>query len=90
VQEALTNVTRHAHDAHARVHITYGDGDLIVEIDDHRPGVPAAGTPGAGKGIRGMRERAQALGGEPEAGPKDGGGFRVLARLPGDGVREAR
>jgi signal transduction histidine kinase len=43
--------------------------------------------PGTGKGVLGMRERAAALGGELEAGPKPGGGYRVRARLPLDGVR---
>ena len=88
VQEALTNVTRHAGPATATVLVAYDDDGLTVQVDDdgrgHRgPG----GTPGGGNGIRGMRERAAALGGELTAGPRAGGGFRVSAHLPQDGAR---
>ena len=95
VQEALTNVTRHAGRATATVRLTYGDRDLIVEVDDDGRGVPSAvpagrgassGPDGGGRGIVGMRERVAALGGELEAGPREGGGFRVRARLPLDGA----
>ncbi len=81
VQEALTNVTRHAGDARATVRISYGERDLTVLVDDDGRG-PTAETPSGGKGISGMRERATALDGELEAGPRPGGGFRVRARLP--------
>lgn len=82
VQEALTNVTRHAGPARATVLISYGE-DLIVQVEDDGPGGPAgATTAGSGNGIAGMRERAVALGGNLEAGPKPDGGFRVVARLP--------
>jgi signal transduction histidine kinase len=86
VQEALTNVTRHAGSPTATVTLTYGDRDLTVQVDDEGEGggVHAAGT--GGKGIEGMRERAVALGGELEAGPRPDGGFRVRARLPLDGA----
>jgi signal transduction histidine kinase len=86
VQEALTNVTRHAAGATATVRISYGDRDLTVEIDDDGRGDSTPSTVGTGKGIVGMRERASALGGELEAGPLPGGGFRVRARLPLDGT----
>jgi len=82
VQEALTNVTRHAGHATATISLTYGEEGLTVEVDDDGRGVNGAG-PGSGNGIRGMKERASALGGELEAGPKPGGGFRVTASLPG-------
>jgi signal transduction histidine kinase len=82
VQESLTNVTRHAGPASATVLVRYGTDDLTVRVDDDGRG-PAAG-PGAGNGIRGMRERVAALGGELAAGPRPGGGFRVQARLPLD------
>jgi signal transduction histidine kinase len=84
VQEALTNVTRHAGRATATVRIAYGERDLTVEVDDDGRGRPAPNGAGGGKGIVGMRERAAALGGELQAGPRPGGGFRVRARLPLD------
>ncbi len=77
VQEALTNVSRHAHAHSATVRLRY-DGDVTVEVADDGVG----GTAVPGNGIAGMRERAAALGGEVEAGPCPGGGFRVVARLP--------
>ena len=85
VQEALTNVQRHAGGVSATVRVTYGERDLTVEITDDGPGAAAAGTSGGGAGIPGMRERVAALGGALEVGPRPEGGFRVLARLPLDG-----
>jgi signal transduction histidine kinase len=82
VQESLTNVTRHAGPASATVLVRYGPDDLTVRVDDDGRG-PAAAT-GNGNGIRGMRERVAALGGELTTGPRPGGGFRVQARLPID------
>jgi signal transduction histidine kinase len=84
VQESLTNVTRHAGPATATVRIAYGDNDLTVQVDDDGRG-PAPATDGSGNGIRGMRERVAALGGQLTTGPRPGGGFRVQARLPLDG-----
>jgi signal transduction histidine kinase len=84
VQEALTNVRRHAGPAAtATVSIEYGARELTVQVDDDGRGAadPGAG-PGAGNGIAGMRERAAALGGELTAGPRTAGGFRVRATLP--------
>ena len=80
VQESLTNIVRHAAAGSAKVQLTYGNGDLRLQIDDdgRGPGAQAGG----GSGIAGMRERATALGGELEAGPQPTGGFRVRARLP--------
>ena len=77
VQEALTNVSRHAAADSATVTVRYGD-ELTVEIVDDGVG----GAARAGNGITGMRERAAALGGDVDAGPAPGGGFRVGARLP--------
>ena len=85
VQEALTNVTRHAGPATAALRVAYGDEELTVQVDDNGRGIPSAETSGGGSGIPGMRERAAALGGELQAGPRPGGGFRVRARLPLDG-----
>jgi signal transduction histidine kinase len=85
VQEALTNVTRHAGKATATVLVGYGDGDLTVQVDDDGRGPSAnASGPGGGKGIVGMRERVAALGGDLQAGARPGGGFRVRARFPLD------
>jgi signal transduction histidine kinase len=80
VQESLTNIVRHAQAGTAKVQLTYGSGDLTVQIDDdgRGPGAQAGG----GSLIAGMRDRATALGGELEAGPQPAGGFRVSARLP--------
>jgi signal transduction histidine kinase len=86
VQEALTNVARHAGPATATVRVAYGERDLTVEVDDDGRGHPAGNGDGSGKGIVGMRERVATLGGDLEAGPRPGGGFRVRARLPLDGT----
>jgi signal transduction histidine kinase len=77
VQEALTNVTRHAQAHDVSVHVEYDDGVTIEVLDD---GV--GGSPTAGNGLVGMRERALALGGSVSAGPHPGGGFLVAAHLP--------
>jgi signal transduction histidine kinase len=84
VQEALTNVTRHAHAREVTVRVTYDDGVTVEVVDDGVGApVPVSGGPApAGNGITGMRERAEALGGTVEAGPVAGGGFRVWAHLP--------
>jgi signal transduction histidine kinase len=82
VQEALTNVARHAgSSAHARVVVKAGRSALEVEVVDDGPGTAGAEL-AEGNGIAGMRERAAALGGRFEAGQVNGGGFRVWARLP--------
>jgi signal transduction histidine kinase len=86
-QEALTNVVRHAGGATATVQVAYGDDAVTVQVDDDGPGVvggPGDGgqSDGSGNGITGMRERAAALGGRLDAGPRAGGGFRVRAWLP--------
>ena len=85
VQEALTNVTRHAGTDTAIVRIRYGQHDLTVQVDDDGQGRNDGLPPPGGSGIAGMRERAAALGGELHAGPRPGGGFRVTATLPLDG-----
>ena len=86
VQEALTNVLRHADASTARVRVRASAHTLDVEItDDGRAGASGAD---AGLGLRGMAERATALGGRVDAGPRDGGGWRVHATLPlGGGER---
>ncbi|MFF0969005.1 sensor histidine kinase [Streptomyces sp. NPDC003703] len=81
VQEALTNVVRHSGSRHARVRLAHGGGTLRLRVDDDGPATGAAAG-GSGNGLAGMRERAAALGGTIEAGPRPGGGWRVLAELP--------
>jgi signal transduction histidine kinase len=85
VQEALTNVVKHAGPAHAQVTIGYRDQDVTVEVTDDGQGAVISGSDGqagSGHGLIGMRERVAAFGGELEVGPRPGGGFRVAARLP--------
>lgn len=81
IQEALTNVVRHSGSRHARVHLAHDTRELRLRIDDDGPAT-GADAGGSGNGLAGMRERAAALGGTIEAGPRPDGGFRVLAVLP--------
>jgi signal transduction histidine kinase len=85
VQEALTNVRRHAGAGSATVRLVYGDRELAVSVVDDGRGPVDGDLAASGSGIDGMRARASALGGRLEAGAREGGGFRVLARLPLDG-----
>ena len=83
VQEALTNVVKHAAPTRCRVHLVAEEGALTIEVADDGPGPgPRPIVPGGGLGLVGMRERATAHGGDLTAGPQDGGGFRVSATLP--------
>jgi signal transduction histidine kinase len=83
VQEALTNVTKHAPGSRAAVVIDYGARALLLRVDDDGTGEPGTLTDeGGGNGIPGMRERAAALGGTLAAARRSGGGFRVEASLP--------
>jgi len=81
VQEALTNVLKHAGPATATIIIGYEDTALRLEILDDGRGVNGRATPG-GHGLVGMRERVGVYRGSFEAGPRTGGGFRVAVRLP--------
>ena len=78
VQEALTNVLKHAHASRAEVMVCYRTGELDLEVTDDGHG-PTDG-PG-GHGLVGMRERVALYGGVLEAGRRDGGGYRLHARL---------
>lgn len=84
VQESLTNALRHAGPATATIEVVYGRDTVSVEVSDDGRGAapPNGGTIGSGNGLRGLRERVKALGGELEAGPGEQQGFRVAARLP--------
>jgi signal transduction histidine kinase len=80
VQEALTNTARHAAPATVDVELTYQPTCLDLRVDDDGPGASAPVV--EGHGLRGMRERAAALGGTVSTVPRPGGGFRVHASLP--------
>jgi signal transduction histidine kinase len=96
VQEALTNVVKHAGPAHASVSLTYRPEELVIEVVDDGSGMNASNGQGDDHdadpshadpisqhhGIVGMRERTAMFGGTLVAGPKPGHGYRVLARLP--------
>ncbi|NYI07816.1 sensor histidine kinase [Allostreptomyces psammosilenae] len=83
IQEAVTNVVRHAGARRCRVTVDQRDGELAIEVVDSGRGVHGRGaTAGAGYGIVGMRERVALLHGDFTAGPRAEGGFRVAARLP--------
>ncbi|MBC2874802.1 MULTISPECIES: sensor histidine kinase [Streptomyces] len=87
VQEALTNVRKHAPGAKVRVRVDEPDGGLRVEVRNGPAdsAVPAPGLPGGGHGLVGLRERAQSLGGTLEAAPTEDDGFVVRARFPRGG-----
>ena len=84
VQEALTNVIRHAgRPVTARVSVSYGDANVVVEVVDDGLGAAASSsTNGTGHGLLGMSERADVYGGSVHARPRPGGGFGVTATLP--------
>jgi len=96
IQEALTNVVKHAGPVHASVAVTYGPEELVIEVVDDGLGSKTANGKGYDlddssphsdttiqhHGIVGMRERTAMFGGTLVAGPVPGHGYRVLARLP--------
>jgi signal transduction histidine kinase len=82
VQEALTNVLKHAGQARADVTIGCAQETVTIEVTDNGTAEPAPLATAGGHGLAGMRERAAVFGGELRAGPRPGGGFAVLARLP--------
>jgi signal transduction histidine kinase len=82
VQEALTNVLKHAGPARADVTIGCGQDAVMIEVTDDGTAKTSHGAPPGGHGLAGMRERAAVFGGELAAGPRVGGGYAVRARLP--------
>jgi signal transduction histidine kinase len=87
IQEALTNVLKHAGKPPTTVSLTYGESQLVVEVaDTGRPILAAAPEvpAGARRGLIGLRERIALYGGVLEAGPRSGGGWIVRARFPFD------
>ena len=82
VQEALTNVLKHARGAPTTVKLRYSDDELEVSVcDSGGPHGPPTAS-GSGHGLLGIRERVAVVGGEVQAGPRPGGGFEVRVRLP--------
>ncbi len=80
VQEGLTNALKHAEARHAEVLVRYGDGRVELTVSDDGRGIGSGD--GGGHGLVGMRERVSVYGGELEAGPRAGGGYRLRATLP--------
>jgi signal transduction histidine kinase len=80
VQEGLTNALKHARATRAEVLVNYGDDQVEVTVIDDGRGV--GNGDGGGHGLVGMRERVSVYGGELDAGPQPGGGYRLRARLP--------
>lgn len=85
VQEALTNVIKHAGPSRAAVVLEYRPDDLLITVTDDGHPVTGPGGPG-GRGLIGLRERIGLYGGELDAGPRPGGGWRVRARIPVEGL----
>jgi signal transduction histidine kinase len=86
LQEALTNVLRHASARSTTVRVRYGEHEVEIQVDDDGSGTSQPSSREGGSGISGMRERVTVLGGQFEAGPLPDHGFRVSARLPLGGV----
>ncbi|MFC8592550.1 sensor histidine kinase [Streptomyces atroolivaceus] len=82
VQEALSNVLRHAPGARARVQVGYHSAAVTVRVTNTAPASPGRSTGGGGHRLLGMRERTAMLGGDLTHGPTPGGGFEVVATLP--------
>ena len=80
VQEALTNAAKHAGDGATTVALRWGETDLTLDVTSR--GAARHASPGAGRGLVGMRERAQVVGGRLETGPDTSGAFHVVATLP--------
>jgi signal transduction histidine kinase len=80
VQEGLTNALKHARATRAEVLVNYGEGQIEVVVSDDGKGI--GNGDGGGHGLVGMRERVTVYGGELDAGPQPGGGYRLRAKLP--------
>ncbi|MFD3586499.1 sensor histidine kinase [Streptomyces sp. NPDC058683] len=82
VQEALTNALKYAHGSRTSVLVRHGEKEITVEVGTDGSGSAAASPGGSGRGLAGLRERVDVLGGEFSAGHAAGGGFVVRARIP--------
>jgi signal transduction histidine kinase len=87
VQEALTNVRKHAPGATATVRLGHEPGAFVVTVTNTPPTRPALPLPGSRQGLVGLKERAELLGGTLEAGATANDGYRVTLRVPANGVR---
>ncbi|MEV2253508.1 histidine kinase [Streptomyces sp. NPDC050147] len=82
VQEALTNALKYAHGIHTSVRVRHGEKEITVEVSTDALGPRTVSPGGSGRGLAGLRERVDVLGGEFSAGTSTGGGFVVRARIP--------
>ncbi|GAA1717925.1 histidine kinase [Nonomuraea bangladeshensis] len=82
VQESLTNALKYAHGSRTAVSVRYGEKEITVEVTTDGSGSAAGSPGGSGRGLAGLRERVDALGGEFSADRRAGGGFVVRARIP--------
>jgi signal transduction histidine kinase len=82
VQEALTNALKYAHGSRTSVMVRHGEREITVEVGTDGTGSRAAAVGGSGRGLAGLRERVDVLGGDFDAGPGADGGFVVRARIP--------
>lgn len=90
VREALTNALKYAHGSRTLVQVRYGEQETTVEVGTDGPAVPAVAPGGSGRGLTGLRDRVELLGGEFNADRRPDGGFAVRARIPaGAGSRSA-
>ncbi|MCX4851295.1 sensor histidine kinase [Streptomyces sp. NBC_00893] len=86
VQEALTNALKYAHGSRTSVQVHHGGREITVEVSTDGSGSSAASLGGSGRGLAGLRERVDVLGGDFDANPQTDGGFVVRARIPGGSV----
>jgi signal transduction histidine kinase len=82
VQEALTNALKYAHGGRTTVHVRHADGEITVQVGTADAGTGSARVGGGGRGLAGLRERVDVLGGEFTAGRREDGEFVVRARIP--------
>ncbi|RII11847.1 Oxygen sensor histidine kinase NreB [Streptomyces sp. YIM 130001] len=82
VQEALTNALKYAHGSRTSVRVQHGDREITVAVGTDGSGARSGAPGGSGRGLAGLRERVDVLGGEFSAGDRTGGGFLVRARIP--------
>ncbi|MFJ3821738.1 sensor histidine kinase [Streptomyces nodosus] len=82
VQEALTNALKYAHGSRTSVRVHHGEREITVEVGTEGSGSAAGSPGGSGRGLAGLRERVDVLGGDFSTGRRSGGGFVVRARIP--------
>ncbi|MGW0592406.1 sensor histidine kinase [Streptosporangium sp. NPDC002607] len=82
VQESLTNALKYAHGSRTVVHVRFGEKEITVEVGTDGSGSRTGSPGGSGRGLAGLRERVDALGGEFSADRQADGGFFVRARIP--------